>query len=297
MRYGYACLNLTLKEQGFKRRALLKKQFLEKGLSEVCHIAKHNLDLLKQVLLWNEAHSIKMFRFTDLFPWMDQYQFEDLPYWRLLSENLLDVGSLVLKLGHRLTNHPSEFCVLGSPTESSVLNTVGELNQVGRLLDLMGLDKSPFYKINIHIGGTYGNKRETAKRFIGNFLGLLTPSVRSRLTVENEDKTNGFSVVDLYDLIYQEIKTPIVFDYFHHEFNNGGMSQGEALAIAVSTWPEGIMPVVHYSEARGEGPARAHSEYIDKPIDPHGFNIDVMIESKGTEKTVLRAMQTGLLPH
>lgn len=39
----------------------------------------------------------------------------------------------------------------------------------------------------------------------------------------------------------------------------GGMTSEEALRAAVSTWPEGVRPVVHWSESQGGKIAHAHS--------------------------------------
>ena len=63
---------------------------------------------------------------------------------------------------------------------------------------------------------------------------MLPESVTSRLTVENDDKSSMFSVADLYKDIYRFIGIPIVFDYHHHKFCSGGLSENDALDIAVS---------------------------------------------------------------
>ena len=91
-------------------------------------------------------------------------------------------------------------------------------------------------------------KEGSMKRFVKNF-PRLPESVRSRLTLENDDKASMYSVKDLYYGIYKEIGIPIVFDYHHHKFCTGGMSEQEALEMALSTWGD-IKPVTHYSESR-----------------------------------------------
>ena len=72
-------------------------------------------------------------------------------------------------------------------------------------------------KINIHLGGAYGDKKSAMDRFCQNFK-LLSQSVRSRLTVENDDKESMYSTKELYNGIYNRIGVPIVFDYHHHKF-------------------------------------------------------------------------------
>ena len=83
-------------------------------------------------------------------------------------------------------------------------------------------------------------------RFCANFK-LLPNSVKSRLTIENDDKESMYSVRDLM-YIHDKLGIPIVFDFHHHKFCNGGLSEKDALDLAVSTWPKSIRPVVHYSE-------------------------------------------------
>ena len=112
----------------------------------------------------------------------------------------------------------------------------------------MGLEKSHQYKINIHVGAAYDNKALALDTFNKN-VDKLSESVRSRLTVENDDKESLYSTRELYDGVFLKTAVPIVFDYHHHRFCSGGLSEEESLKLAMSTWG-GIKPVVHYSESR-----------------------------------------------
>ena len=128
-------------------------------------------------------------------------------------------------------------------------------------------------------------------RFCKNF-ERLSESVQGRLTVENDDKASMYSVKDLM-YIHERIGIPIVFDYHHHKFNTGGLSEQEALELAISTWPKGIKPIVHYSESKAlhEGndkvKPQAHSDYINDLPDLYGNDVDVMVESKAKELAIL----------
>jgi UV DNA damage endonuclease len=157
------------------------------------------------------------------------------------------------------------------------------------IIDLMGLSNTPFNKINIHMGAAYGNKAESAKTFIVNFK-KLPDSIKSRLTIENDDKGTMYSTKDLYEMIYQELGIPIVFDYHHHKFCTGGQTEQEALNLAVSTW-NSIKPIVHYSESKAlnenlKVKPQAHSDYIFNKIDTYGLDLDIMVEAKQKELTV-----------
>jgi UV DNA damage endonuclease len=61
------------------------------------------------------------------------------------------------------------------------------------IFDLMNLPASSQSKINIHVGGAYGDKLETLKRFVQNFK-LLSKNLQARLTVENDDKGGLYTV-------------------------------------------------------------------------------------------------------
>ena len=192
----------------------------------------------------------------------------------------------------RITSHPGPFNVLTSPREHVVENCVKDLSIHGEVFDMMGLSRTPFNKINIHIGGAYGDKVSAMKRFCENF-HLLPDSVKSRLTVENDDKASMYSVKDLYDGVYKVIGIPIVFDYHHHKFCTGDLSEQQALEMAISTWGD-IIPVVHYSESRSKEyddvtiREQAHSDYVYDYIDTYGNVVDVMVEAKAKELAVLR---------
>jgi UV DNA damage endonuclease len=137
----------------------------------------------------------------------------------------------------------------------------------------------------------YGDKQSAMDRFIQNFK-RLSPSVRNRLTVENDDKASMYSVLDLM-YIHKHTGIPIVFDYHHHQFCTGGLSEEEALKLAATTWPKDIKQEVHYSESKAlhENNAKekpqAHSIYINALPNTYGLDLDVMVEAKGKELAIL----------
>jgi UV DNA damage endonuclease len=177
-----------------------------------------------------------------------------------------------------------------------VEKTYKELNNHSRIFDMMGFEPSHYNKINIHVGGTYGDKDKTAKRFIENFLrpGGLDENTKKRFTLENDDKASMWSTKDIYDKIHHETGIPIVFDYHHHRFCTGGLTEQEALELAASTWPPWVKPVVHVSESRaieqGDPKIRkqAHSDYIKKPVESYGQSHDIMLECKKKELALLK---------
>ena len=203
---------------------------------------------------------------------------------------LHSAGTMATTHGVRLTFHPGPFNVLVSPNENVVENTIKDLTIHGDIMDMMGLSRTPYNKLNIHCNGVYGDKQSAMDRFCKNF-ERLPESVQTRLTVENDDKATMYSVKDLYEGIHKRIGIPIVFDYHHYKFNTGGQTEQEALEMALSTWGD-ITPVVHYSESKAEHELnesikpQAHSDLIKELPNTYGNKVDIMVEAKHKELAI-----------
>lgn len=284
---GYACINMTLgKKKITTNRSMIKKTFLKEGIDRASELGLQNTRDLVEIIKWNEQQGIKLFRITsNLFPWSSEYQLSSMPHFAPISNLLKGIGVLVSNYGQRITSHPGPFNVLVSPNEKVVLNTITDLSLHGEVFDLMGLSRTPYNVINIHCNGVYGDKVSAMDRFCRNF-DRLPDSVKTRLTVENDDKASMYSVKDLM-YIHKQIGIPIVFDYHHHKFCTGGLSEKEALEMAMSTWPKGIKPVVHYSESAIGKMPQAHSDYIFDKINTYGYDLDIEVEAKMKELAVL----------
>ena len=295
MNLGYACINMTLSGQKPKvttNRSMIKKTFKEKGLNYAGELGMLNAADLSKILKWNVANNIKCFRLSsEFFPWASEYNFKDLPQYQRIKTLLAGAGNYAKQNGLRLTSHPGPFNVLVSPREHVVENTITDLRIHGEIFDMLGLSRTPYNKINIHCNGVYGDKKSALDRFCKNF-ERLPESVQTRLTVENDDKASMYSVKDLM-YIHERIGIPIVFDYHHHKFCTGDLSEQEALELAISTWPKDITPVVHYSESKmlHEGNEKlkpqAHSDYINSLPNTYGNNVDIMVEAKAKELSIL----------
>jgi len=301
MNLGYACINMTLSEKKPKvttNRSMIKRTFLEKGTDYAAELSLLNCRDLVEILRWNVENDIKFFRLSsNIFPWASEYQIEDLPTYQKIKTILSGCGHYARQNGVRLTSHPGPFNVLVSPNEKVIQNTIIDLTNHGKVFDLLGLDRTPYNKINIHCNGVYGDKQSAMDRFCKNF-ELLPESVQTRLTVENDDKASMYSVKDLM-YIHERIGIPIVFDYHHHKFCTGDLSEQEALELAMSTWPEGITPVVHYSESKALHESneklkpQAHSDYINNLPNTYGNKVDIMVESKAKELAILPHMKVN----
>ena len=295
---GYACINTQLRKTGiFTSRTMMKKTFQEKGIEYASSLALKNAKDLVEIIKWNHQNGIKLFRMSSgIFPWMSEYEISDLPDYTKISNILKGAGTLAKNYGQRLSFHPGQFVVLASKSESVVDKSIKELNQHSEIMDLLGLPYSNYAKINIHIGGAYGDKKSAMERFCKNFK-RLSIGAQSRLTVENDDKASMFSVVDLYHNVYKVIGIPIVFDYHHHKFCTGDLTEESALKLAAKTWPKYVKQCVHYSESKAlhenntKIKPQAHSDYITNKIQTYGLHLDIMVEAKAKELTVQEYMK------
>lgn len=293
MNLGYACINAQLgKKKILGGRTCRKATFQQQGLKYVGELALQNLKDIYTIVEWNATNDILFYRMpSDIFPWMSEYEFEDLPQYSAICTIAQSIGKLATEKGVRLTFHPGPFNILGSNNPNVVKRTMKELRQHSQIFDLMGFEPTHYNKINIHIGAAYKDKQAVLNAWCSNY-EKLDENTRRRLTIENDDKTSLYTTSDLYTGVYGVVGIPIVFDYHHHTCHPGDLSHSEALGLAIKTWPSGIRPVVHYSSTKQiEDPKakqQAHADYIYEEIYTYGYDVDVMLEVKQKEKALLQ---------
>jgi UV DNA damage endonuclease len=295
MNLGYACINTALSANKiFTNRTMRRKTFDANGEDYVSDLALSNVKDLKTIIQWNNEMGIKLFRLSSqIFPWSDEYDVKGLKDYDEIAELMLEIGKIAKDAGQRLTMHPGPYNCLASPTKKVVEKTIRELNFHSEQFNMMGYDPSPYNKINIHVGGAYGDKKGTLDAFCHNF-NLLNEDTKKRLVIENDDSPNEYSVNDLYWGIYKQIGIPITFDYFHHKFNTGDLTEEEALRMASTTWPEGVTQCCHYSESRRKEKLdesirpQAHSDLIYEKIQTYGLEPDIVIEAKLKEQAIFK---------
>jgi UV DNA damage endonuclease len=177
-----------------------------------------------------------------------------------------------------------------------VLNCIKDLSIHGEQMDMLGMPRDHNAKINIHIGAAYGDREAALDTWCRNF-ERLPESVRSRLTVENDDRKNLYSTKMLYESVYKRLGVPIVFDSHHFQCGPQDSSYEEAFLMAYETWPNGIRPVCHHSNSKKlhEDPTcrnpAAHSDYYYEPFDSCGKSVDVAMEAKAKELAVFDYLQ------
>lgn len=272
-------------------RGMVKKTFDSKGLTYVSELIILNIRDMIEIIKWNERNNIKNYRMSsDMFPWFTEYNINDLPNINIIKNLMMGAGTLIKNYGHKVSLHPGPFNCLASPNDDVVRKTIYELEQHSILMDLMGLDETFFYNINIHVGGVYNDKDGTLLRFSENYK-KLSSSLRKRLTIENDDGKTNYTTQDLYKL-HQDIGIPIVFDSLHFFCNSGGFDYEETFNLAYSTWGDTI-PEVHHSSSRRlhedqTKTLKTHADWLYEPFNSCGKDVWITIESKMKEKSLLK---------
>lgn len=293
-RLGYPCMNRSLRPDIRTNRSMTKTRFTdERPLDVLGERIEQNLRDLQTVLEWNVEHGITFYRISsNLVPLKTEFELTELPNSTEIYRLGEEVGSYIQSHDIRVSFHPDHFVKLASPTERVRKNSIAELVGHAKIYDeLLQLPQTFTYPINVHIGAHYNDKTETRERFIEVY-NSLPESVRSRLIIENDDSTSLWSIAELVD-ISNECGVPITFDYHHHTLS-GTQSYESALAEAVTTWPEDVVPIVHYSEPRRvheHNPSikpEKHSQFVEAiPILSSQTDVDVMIEAGSKERAIL----------
>jgi UV DNA damage endonuclease len=293
---GYCCIPMGCNEGKPKKehitvnRGMVRRTFDAKGLPYVSELVIENLKDTLKVLDYNLKNHIYIYRLSsDSFPWMSEYEFSDMPKFPAIQTYMRLIGEKIKSNNIRCSYHPGPFNVLASENPSVVEKTIKELNKHAELMDMMGLDQTTFYPINIHINTTQPTREEASQRFVDRF-PLLSESCRKRLTVENDDSPNQYSVKMLYDMVHTKIGIPIVFDQHHFNYGPQDQSMEEALKLAVSTWSTRAM--THMSSPKtledNSGKQTAHADYIYEEIKTFGLDFDTEIEAKAKDLAVIR---------
>jgi len=293
VRLGYACINMDLQEKkGIQTsRGMIKRTFLSKGPRYASELALQNCKDLIQIVRWNNGNGIKVFRVTScIFPWASEYNIDDLPDIEAIAKTLAEVGRVAKEGGQRLSLHPGPFNILASDSDRVVQNCIKDLLIHQKMMDLMGQPENRWAKINIHVGAAKGDREKALETWCRNF-ERLPPGLQKRLTVENDDKANLYSIKMLYDGLFKRTGVAIVADQHHHECGPQDLPWSEALPLAASTWGD-VRPTCHLSNSRTiEEPGvnkNAHSDWYYTPFKDCGLDLDVVLEAKMKERALLK---------
>jgi UV DNA damage endonuclease len=291
LRLGLCC---QFAEQPIKFRtttatAMLRLSKRER-LGRLAGLCRSNAEALMQSLQFCAGHGIGAFRInSQILPIKTHasagYAVHELPGAEEIVPLYRDCGIYARTQNIRLSFHPDQFVVLNSPKAQTVKHSVAELEYQSEVAEWVGADT-----VNIHGGGAYGDKASALAALQESIL-RLSDAVRSRLTLENDDKV--YTPADLLP-VCQDTGVPLVYDVHHHRCLPDGLTVAEATAAARQTWNR--EPLFHISSPLegwdGPKPAR-HHDYIspdDYPAEWLGWPLTVEVEAKAKELAVIRLL-------
>ena len=258
-------------------------------LARLAELCLANADALLAALGYCAAHGIGAFRVnSQILPIKTHatagYAMEDLPGSGAIVARYRESGAFARAHGLRLSFHPDQFVVLNSPNPPTLKHSLAELDYQAEVAEWIGADT-----LNIHGGGAYGDK-PSALRALRTNIERLPERVRSRLTLENDDKV--YTPADLLP-VCSATGVPLVYDVHHHRCCPDGSTVEAATAAARATWGR-REPLFHLSSPlegwAGPKPER-HHDYIDAADFPQtwlGWPLTVEVEAKAKELAVAK---------
>jgi UV DNA damage endonuclease len=286
MRIGYPCMNRSVGCTASRTFRLLS--YTDDRLRDT---VRENLACLTKILAYNESHNLLFFRITsDLVPFAS-HPACTFPWQEYFSAEFEQIGGYIREHGFRISMHPDQFVLLNALDHEVLRRSIAELAYQVQVLDLMMLDNSA--KVQIHVGGIYGNKKASIDRFIEQY-HLLDPVIRHRLVIENDDRL--YTISDCLS-IHEQTGIPVIMDSFHHALMNNGVGFADLLKPVRQTWKraDGI-PMVDYSSQEAGKRVGAHAEHLVADdfrqflATTRHADFDIMLEIKDKERSALEAL-------
>lgn len=261
----------------------------EEAMARTIAVGRKNLEATRRILFYNAAHGIKLFRLSSSLIPLATHPDVRINVAEHYEEELRSLGEFARNHDIRLTMHPNQFTLLNG-SDKVVEASLEDLNYHCAILDGMGMDKS--CKVNIHIGGVYGDREAAVQRLFDN-MPKVPENVRNRLTFENDDKT--YTLIETLD-ICEKVGQPMMLDIHHDWCNPSASTPLELLPRIAATWGETPLKM-HVSSPKDEKDFRSHSDWIEpekllaflKGCKEQGLErVDVMVEAKMKDLSCLK---------
>lgn len=159
MRIGYPTQNLSLGCSS-SRTFRLASYSVERLIATI----EQNLDCLERMLRYNVEHDLLYFRLSSEIIPFASHPVCTYDWSSACGARFAELGAFARQHGMRLALHPGQYTLINSPDPRIVDNSIRELAYQTHMLDLMGMDAT--HKVQIHVGGVYGNKPAAVRRFI-----------------------------------------------------------------------------------------------------------------------------------
>ena len=286
VRFGYVANALSLwdaspsKALTFTRYSELPKQ---ERLEKLKSVTAQNLYHTKRILHYNIAHEIKLYRFSSSLVPLATHPEVNWDFISPFQSEWKELGQLIKQYEMRPSFHPNQFTLFTSPKDDVTKNAVKDMEFHYKMLKAMDVHQSAI--INIHIGGAYGDKKNTLKRFHHN-LQTLPTDIKGQMTLENDDKT--YNVAETLATCEKE-NIPMILDYHHHMANQTENNLSVYLPKIFHTWhTTNKTPKIHLSSPKSDQAFRSHADFVSLKFVLPFFELarelnqdfDVMIEAK-----------------
>lgn len=291
VRLGYVAMSMELEDCSSSKTITVKNYERIAGeearIGRLRRITGENLRNLARLLYYNTANGVHLFRITSkLVPLATHPLAAGWDYIADLQDEFAKIGSIARENKMRISSHPDHFTLINSPRQEVIEASLRDLDYHEKVFQAMGLDNA---EMVMHVGGMYGSREQSVKRFADNFR-KLPDGIRKRLLLENDDKIYGAAEVLG---ICEELNIPMVLDVHHHMCCNKGEDLGDIMQRVYNTWGERV-PKLHFSSPRSEKNCRAHADDIDFDsfyrflITARGFgrDIDIMVEAKNKDRAL-----------
>lgn len=259
----------------------------EESLEKLSGIIANNFSVTEKTIRHCAANNIRGYRISsDLTPIINHPEvnmtLEELPNFKLIDYEIKKVKCAIEETKIRVSAHPSEYISLSSEDDKVILNSIKDLEQHADIFDRLGLEKTYYNPLNIHIRKE-GDAENLCNVFMKNF-ERLSNGVKSRLVLENNDTGNTWDVFNLKKYFFERYNIPVTFDNLHHKMLNKGVSEEDAFFNAYETWND-IIPIFHYSEGKDNG--RAHRDMAEHLPQNYGKNVLFDVELKSKDHAIL----------
>jgi UV DNA damage endonuclease len=299
MKLGLCCISLDLQDRDppLKFQTLTYKRFSSLPREEALEILGdrilNNMIVTNETIRYCHENDLCYRLSSDLFPLITydaaKVDLDDLPNIDDIQDAFDLIENTIKETGVRISAHPSEYNALASKNPAVVNKTIDELNFYSSFMDRIGCPANHNSPINFHIHNKDGSYDDIIARFIDGF-SKLDENCRSRVCIENDDKSGCWSVKELIEHFHPKTNIPITFDYLHHKCHPSYDNEEIAIRACYETW-KGFTPLFHYSEsAPGDNP-RKHADYAVGSINTYGLEFSLDFEIKMKDYAIKKYME------
>ncbi|MBG1241067.1 UV DNA damage repair endonuclease UvsE [Nostoc sp. UIC 10607] len=281
---GLVCIT---SDKQVRFRTMTRTRYLKLSLSDrksaLSELYRHNLHRLHDALSFCQQNKIQLYRMSSsLFPLSDLEDKIGANILEAMSADLATIGQRANALSIRMVLHPDQYVVLSSDSPEVVQASINNLAGHSRILDLLGLPRSPWSLMNIH-----GGKSQRPEQLV-KVISELPENIICRLTLENDEY--AYSADEIL-AVCQQAGVPMVFDAHHHICHENldsydHPSVASMFYAARETWANPDWQLVHISNGEQAFNDRKHSDLItDMPKVYHQAPW-IEVEAKQKEEAI-----------